>query len=173
MHRDFDTYTRLRCGFSKFTSTLCDSLQTVYKALRTIRPKAMKVRSSVKRMCDGCKIVRRRKKVYVICDRSPKHKQRQGFHTSASAALALQNCAVISSPASFPLDEPARLANSSETSVRPAMLELATLSRGSSNAVRSETRKARSWPARKVNKTDKIGMGNPHLGNPQHPNSSP
>ena len=45
----------------------------------------MKVRSSVKRMCDGCKIVRRRKKVYVICDRSPKHKQRQGFHTSAPA----------------------------------------------------------------------------------------
>uniref|UniRef100_M4C3B2 Ribosomal protein n=1 Tax=Hyaloperonospora arabidopsidis (strain Emoy2) TaxID=559515 RepID=M4C3B2_HYAAE len=45
----------------------------------------MKVRSSVKRMCDGCKIVRRRKKVYVICDRSPKHKQRQGFHTTASA----------------------------------------------------------------------------------------
>ncbi|TDH69032.1 hypothetical protein CCR75_004751 [Bremia lactucae] len=44
----------------------------------------MKVRSSVKRMCDGCKVVRRRRKVYVICDRSPKHKQRQGFHTSAS-----------------------------------------------------------------------------------------
>uniref|UniRef100_A0AAV1TXF4 Ribosomal protein n=1 Tax=Peronospora matthiolae TaxID=2874970 RepID=A0AAV1TXF4_9STRA len=47
----------------------------------------MKVRSSVKRMCDGCKIVRRRKKVYVICDRSPKHKQRQGFHTTALALL--------------------------------------------------------------------------------------
>lgn len=46
----------------------------------------MKVRSSVKRMCDGCKIVRRRRKVYVICDRSPKHKQRQGFHTGALAA---------------------------------------------------------------------------------------
>ncbi|KAG7378157.1 54S ribosomal protein L36, mitochondrial [Phytophthora pseudosyringae] len=46
----------------------------------------MKVRSSVKRMCDGCKVVRRRRKVYVICDRSPKHKQRQGLHTSALAA---------------------------------------------------------------------------------------
>ncbi|CAI5743165.1 unnamed protein product [Peronospora destructor] len=62
----------------------------------------MKVRSSVKRMCDGCKIVRRRRKVYVICDRSPKHKQRQGFHTSALASpAALQDCAVISSNASF------------------------------------------------------------------------
>lgn len=46
----------------------------------------MKVRSSVKRMCDGCKVVRRRRKVYVICDRSPKHKQRQGFHTAAVEA---------------------------------------------------------------------------------------
>ncbi|KAF1330703.1 Ribosomal protein l36, partial [Globisporangium splendens] len=48
----------------------------------------MKVRSSVKRMCDGCKVVRRRGKVYVICDRSPKHKQRQGFHTCACCATA-------------------------------------------------------------------------------------
>ncbi|KAJ0404573.1 hypothetical protein ATCC90586_004869 [Pythium insidiosum] len=46
----------------------------------------MKVRSSVKRICDSCKIVRRRRKVYVICDRSPKHKQRQGFHTCAACA---------------------------------------------------------------------------------------
>ncbi|CAH0493233.1 unnamed protein product [Peronospora farinosa] len=62
----------------------------------------MKVRSSVKRMCDGCKVVRRRRKVYVICDRSPKHKQRQGFHTSAFASFAvLQDCAVTSPNASF------------------------------------------------------------------------
>ncbi|EGZ30084.1 hypothetical protein PHYSODRAFT_310167 [Phytophthora sojae] len=60
----------------------------------------MKVRSSVKRMCDGCKVVRRRRKVYVICDRSPKHKQRQGFHTSALAA-APQEGAVASPNASF------------------------------------------------------------------------
>lgn len=37
----------------------------------------MKVRSSVKRMCSGCKIVRRKGVVRVICD-NPKHKQRQG-----------------------------------------------------------------------------------------------
>ncbi|KAG2851616.1 hypothetical protein JG687_00009348 [Phytophthora cactorum] len=54
----------------------------------------MKVRSSVKRMCDGCKVVRRRKKVYVICDRSPKHKQRQGFHTSAQAAAPQESIAI-------------------------------------------------------------------------------
>ncbi len=37
----------------------------------------MKVRSSVKRMCDKCKIMRRRGVVRVICVQ-PKHKQRQG-----------------------------------------------------------------------------------------------
>jgi|GEM_PF-7780 len=38
---------------------------------------AMKVRSSVKRICEHCKIVRRRGVVRVICT-NPKHKQRQG-----------------------------------------------------------------------------------------------
>jgi large subunit ribosomal protein L36 len=38
---------------------------------------AMKVRASVKRMCDKCKIVRRRGVVRVICS-NQKHKQRQG-----------------------------------------------------------------------------------------------
>ena len=37
----------------------------------------MKVRASVKRICDKCKIVRRRGVVRVICA-NPKHKQRQG-----------------------------------------------------------------------------------------------
>ena len=37
----------------------------------------MKVRPSVKRMCDNCKIIRRRGVLRVICT-NPKHKQRQG-----------------------------------------------------------------------------------------------
>ena len=37
----------------------------------------MKVRSSVRRMCDKCKVVKRRGVVRVICE-NPKHKQRQG-----------------------------------------------------------------------------------------------
>jgi large subunit ribosomal protein L36 len=37
----------------------------------------VKVRSSVKRMCENCKIVRRKGVVRVICT-NPKHKQRQG-----------------------------------------------------------------------------------------------
>ena len=41
------------------------------------RVAAMKVRASVKRICDKCKIVRRRGVVRVICS-NQKHKQRQG-----------------------------------------------------------------------------------------------
>ena len=36
----------------------------------------MKVRPSVKKMCDKCKIIRRHGKVLVICE-NPRHKQRQ------------------------------------------------------------------------------------------------
>jgi large subunit ribosomal protein L36 len=38
----------------------------------------VKVRSSVKPICEHCKVVRRRGVLRVICKRSPKHKQRQG-----------------------------------------------------------------------------------------------
>ncbi|NQT35982.1 MAG: 50S ribosomal protein L36 [Planctomycetes bacterium] len=37
----------------------------------------MKVRASVKRICENCKVVRRRGVVRVICS-NPRHKQRQG-----------------------------------------------------------------------------------------------
>ncbi|MDP8208238.1 MAG: 50S ribosomal protein L36 [Candidatus Electryonea clarkiae] len=37
----------------------------------------MKVRSSVRKMCEHCKIIKRRGVVRVIC-KNPKHKQRQG-----------------------------------------------------------------------------------------------
>ncbi|MBI5116679.1 50S ribosomal protein L36 [Candidatus Poribacteria bacterium] len=37
----------------------------------------MKVRTSVKKICEKCKIVRRKGVVRIICS-NPKHKQRQG-----------------------------------------------------------------------------------------------
>ncbi|MGH9857994.1 MAG: 50S ribosomal protein L36 [Acidobacteriota bacterium] len=37
----------------------------------------MKIRASVKRICDKCKIIIRRGRIHVICE-NPKHKQRQG-----------------------------------------------------------------------------------------------
>ncbi|KAK6945107.1 Ribosomal protein L36 [Dillenia turbinata] len=43
----------------------------------------MKVRSSVKKMCEFCRTVKRRGRVYVLCTANPKHKQRQGIFTFA------------------------------------------------------------------------------------------
>ncbi|MFH0856814.1 MAG: 50S ribosomal protein L36 [bacterium] len=37
----------------------------------------MKVRASVKAICRNCKVIRRKKRVRIICS-NPKHKQRQG-----------------------------------------------------------------------------------------------
>ncbi|MCI8458607.1 MAG: 50S ribosomal protein L36 [Clostridia bacterium] len=38
----------------------------------------MKVRASVKPMCDRCKVIKRHGKVMVICSKYASHKQRQG-----------------------------------------------------------------------------------------------
>ena len=38
---------------------------------------SMKVRPSVKKICEKCKVIKRNGKVMVICE-NPKHKQRQG-----------------------------------------------------------------------------------------------
>ncbi len=37
----------------------------------------MKVRSSVRKMCEKCYFVRRNGHLYVMCSANPKHKQRQ------------------------------------------------------------------------------------------------
>jgi len=37
----------------------------------------MKVRGSLKKRCDKCKIIRRHGKLRIICE-NPRHKQRQG-----------------------------------------------------------------------------------------------
>ncbi|MFH1030847.1 MAG: 50S ribosomal protein L36 [bacterium] len=37
----------------------------------------MKVRASVKKICRNCKVIRRKRRVTIICS-NPKHKQRQG-----------------------------------------------------------------------------------------------
>ncbi|HCR16995.1 MAG TPA: 50S ribosomal protein L36 [Candidatus Latescibacteria bacterium] len=38
----------------------------------------MKVRASVKKRCNHCKIIRRKGVLRVICKQDPRHKQRQG-----------------------------------------------------------------------------------------------
>lgn len=43
---------------------------------RVCKELIMKVRASVKPMCDKCKVIRRNGVVRIVCD-NPKHKQRQ------------------------------------------------------------------------------------------------
>ncbi len=38
----------------------------------------MKVRTSVKKICNDCRVIKRKGVVRVICKKNPKHKQRQG-----------------------------------------------------------------------------------------------
>ena len=45
---------------------------------RVEKEQKMKVRASVKPMCDKCKVITRNGKVMVICPKSAKHKQTQG-----------------------------------------------------------------------------------------------
>jgi large subunit ribosomal protein L36 len=53
------------------------SISCLAAGLPDIECPAMKVRASVKRICEHCKIVRRRGVIYVVCT-NPRHKQRQG-----------------------------------------------------------------------------------------------
>jgi large subunit ribosomal protein L36 len=55
--------------------TVCDV--TPGLSQRTLSEEGMKVRASVKPMCEKCKIIRRHGVVQVICV-NPRHRQRQG-----------------------------------------------------------------------------------------------
>ncbi|MBU1091427.1 50S ribosomal protein L36 [Patescibacteria group bacterium] len=37
----------------------------------------MKVRASVKKICKDCKSIRRKGRIFVVCKKNPRHKQRQ------------------------------------------------------------------------------------------------
>ena len=55
---------------------LCmDNIESV--TIKNKNEKTMKVRSSVKKICDKCKCIKRKGRIAVICE-NPKHKQRQG-----------------------------------------------------------------------------------------------
>ena len=49
----------------------------------------MKVRPSVKPICEYCKVIRRNGRVMVICPANPKHKQRQGLDRKEKTWLVL------------------------------------------------------------------------------------
>ncbi|TIA11013.1 hypothetical protein D6C77_04540 [Aureobasidium pullulans] len=92
------------CARTAFSTSTTNSLISKMSQMSLARPVAsptkslvafqqtrgMKVRSSVKKLCDGCKSVRRKggKYVYIICSKNPKHKQRYGYHTFGEARTA-------------------------------------------------------------------------------------
>ncbi|KAF2214580.1 hypothetical protein CERZMDRAFT_94973 [Cercospora zeae-maydis SCOH1-5] len=81
---DFSTYAAKRALIASRQGSIVNALQTLRlnapKAVAGQQARGMKVRSSVKKLCEGCKSVRRKggKYVYIICSKNPKHKQRQG-----------------------------------------------------------------------------------------------
>lgn len=67
--------------FANTTKSSFDKQQAIQRSTSLpIDPHAhqergMKVRSAVKRFCEGCSVVRRKGRLYVICSKDPKHKQ--------------------------------------------------------------------------------------------------
>ncbi|KAF2741300.1 hypothetical protein EJ04DRAFT_558025 [Polyplosphaeria fusca] len=78
--RPLHTRCLQRPALSNITSQLTTLRMSAPRIQPHIQTRGMKVRSSVKKLCDGCKSVRRKKGkyVYIICSKNPKHKQRQG-----------------------------------------------------------------------------------------------
>ncbi len=85
----------LNAGFTAFMLSVCPGLASVLAHTPTagsagvgsappepIAPHfpgvSVKVRTSVKPICEHCKVVKRAGVTRVICKRNPKHKQRQG-----------------------------------------------------------------------------------------------
>ena len=70
--------SRIRLAAVPLTSvTACGHCHEVRAAGAAVTGglRGMKVRSAVRKFCEGCSIVRRKGKVYVICSLNPKHKQ--------------------------------------------------------------------------------------------------
>ena len=60
-----------------FQEVVLHGVQSKHKHTDYLGGIDMKVRPSVKKICDKCKIIKRKGKVMVICE-NPKHKQKQG-----------------------------------------------------------------------------------------------
>jgi large subunit ribosomal protein L36 len=54
------------------------SIFSCYPETSGLERTPVKVRSSVKPICESCRVVKRKGVTRVICTRTPKHKQRQG-----------------------------------------------------------------------------------------------
>jgi ribosomal protein L36 len=66
------------------------NLHSIFFPHLSSRLTLFQVRSAIRRLCDGCKIVKRKGRLYVTCDKVPKHKQRQGVFTATEGAVVGQ-----------------------------------------------------------------------------------
>ena len=68
---------------------------------RCSRSVGAQVKASVKRLCEACRLVRRRGVLFNLCKKNPRHKQRQGLHAAAAAAadFAAADCTCGAGPA--------------------------------------------------------------------------
>ena len=55
------------------------------------------VRSAIKKLCEHCRIVKRKGRLYVVCPKVPKHKQRQGIFTETAAGATAEGEALATS----------------------------------------------------------------------------
>lgn len=65
--------------------------------------RGMKVRSSVKIMCGGCSVVRRKGRIYIICSRNQKHKQVRTTRMVCITFINSQTASGLSTPTTLPL----------------------------------------------------------------------
>lgn len=65
-------YKEIKCRLEFLKNQCYNGSRTFVKGEITV-----KVRASVKPICEKCKVIKRKGKVRVICE-NPKHKQRQG-----------------------------------------------------------------------------------------------
>jgi len=77
----------------------------------------MKIRSSLRKMCEQCKIITRGRKNYVICKGNPRHKQRQGYSTMVNIADG-----VTSSSLSFNTNYNNNTLSTLSTSINPSLV---------------------------------------------------
>mmetsp|Transcript_19670 Transcript_19670/g.20385 ORF Transcript_19670/g.20385 Transcript_19670/m.20385 type:complete len:97 (-) Transcript_19670:227-517(-) len=71
----------------------------------------MKVRSAVRIMCKDCYLVRRKRKLFCYCKSNPRHKQRQGYHSSIPSSSS-SSIPSIPSPISSPFSSSLTMFNS-------------------------------------------------------------
>jgi large subunit ribosomal protein L36 len=72
-----EVFVKFNNRFYKELATKCGYCKPIEFGKIYFKDRFMKVRASVKKMCDKCKIVKRKGITRVICE-NKKHKQRQG-----------------------------------------------------------------------------------------------